>query len=972
MIKAQSFATLLTFTVTLLTITVARAEVQAGTKPIDIGSRCELFVDDAIVERLVGKADFRLHHPTPREVVMVHDAPWEGNNTAASHDIIPRTSWWPEWRHDEYRSGCSHLAGAITKPVEHWRYFLGATSTAHVDDLSETPAQDVYDLDGKGGSYRVQVGGNVLSIVDAVTGIAVWRHELKACKEGYHAPIVADFDRSRPGLEVIVWPVEGNYFGDFHDLAYCFSLDKGVREGHVVWKVEPPVGKVHTAAFMVAEARAGGELDLLVMAWNGVTVWNGATGQVERRVVWPDVRHYGLGTCVRTAPKGPMWAVNIADYVPHIHVAELGDGLDKGKLVWERHYARTNELSTLMLRVRPNSVVDLDGDGVPEIVFNLYNEKKDFKWHLVVLDIRTGKTVLDVSDCFVWGIEDLDGDGRSELLCARVTHADPKALGELNVYRFAGNALTSFWSSKDARFLLKDVKSVPPHTFNGANEGRATALAADVDGDGIREFLIERDTDGDSSPDRFEAYTLNRAGAAELRWHFQAPGNGSVNARAVTAAVSGNFGRLQYCELSSGDLVTVDPQEKELMRTPGAISGYATVPVAADIDGDGRCEIALVNSRQEVELLAAPRANRKETVARRWKKRGQGMVLYQGYSLPTLTLGMADVDGDGVLEVLFSSQAKDGSATLVAARPNGSVLWEHLFAGVGTDGIYSGITRWFTGHFLGHTGKDVGVVFHRVGNGSNELAVLDGRSGEIAWGGVSKVRLSANAESYVGNRPLQSAHDFDGDGKDDIAFHEVYYTVILSGLTGKVLQGKGVVEVFGTTLNYAYLMLAPDESGGIPDLVLHGPNMHTMAQTFDMKKRWFRDWSLQANHFPPAFAAIDGVRVLGMPGEDGVFRCVGVTDGKLLWEEKIGHPGASSVGSADVDGDGLAEFFYVDKAGELVVVRGKVQPEQPRILWTHKVGAALDPIFADVDGDGKGEFLLVTNDGYLRCIGPVR
>ncbi len=49
--------------------------------PVVIGSRRELFVDDALVERLVGKADFRLHHPTPREVVMVHDAPWEGNNT---------------------------------------------------------------------------------------------------------------------------------------------------------------------------------------------------------------------------------------------------------------------------------------------------------------------------------------------------------------------------------------------------------------------------------------------------------------------------------------------------------------------------------------------------------------------------------------------------------------------------------------------------------------------------------------------------------------------------------------------------------------------------------------------------------------------------------------------------------------------------------------------------------------------------
>src|SRR5262249_35711388 len=146
--------------------------------------------------------------------------------------------------------------------------------------------------------------------------------------------------------------------------------------------------------------------------------------------------------------------------------------------------------------------------------------------------------------------------------------------------------------------------------------------------------------------------------------------------------------------------------------------------------------------------------------------------------------------------------------------------------------------------------------------------------------------------------------------------------------------------------------------------------MHTMAQTVEMKKLWFRDWKKQANHFPPAIAVIDGRRVLGMPGEDGVFRCVRAADGDMLWEEKIGHPGASSVGAADVDGDGVLEFFYIDRGGELVVVRGKVRRGQKRVLWTYPAGGSQDPIFADIDGDGRGEFLLVSNDGTLRCIGP--
>ena len=47
-------------------------------EPIDIGSRLELFVDDYLIDGLDG-AEQVLHQPTPREVAIVHDAPWEGN-----------------------------------------------------------------------------------------------------------------------------------------------------------------------------------------------------------------------------------------------------------------------------------------------------------------------------------------------------------------------------------------------------------------------------------------------------------------------------------------------------------------------------------------------------------------------------------------------------------------------------------------------------------------------------------------------------------------------------------------------------------------------------------------------------------------------------------------------------------------------------------------------------------------------------
>ena len=54
--------------------------------PIDIGSRRELFVDGRLIESL-RDARRQLHHPTPRDVAIVHDAPWEGAGSGY-HSVI--------------------------------------------------------------------------------------------------------------------------------------------------------------------------------------------------------------------------------------------------------------------------------------------------------------------------------------------------------------------------------------------------------------------------------------------------------------------------------------------------------------------------------------------------------------------------------------------------------------------------------------------------------------------------------------------------------------------------------------------------------------------------------------------------------------------------------------------------------------------------------------------------------------------
>ena len=55
-----------------------RDSPESAAAPTDIGGRRELFVDDALISRLTPGAQLRLHQPTPQELSIITDMPWEG------------------------------------------------------------------------------------------------------------------------------------------------------------------------------------------------------------------------------------------------------------------------------------------------------------------------------------------------------------------------------------------------------------------------------------------------------------------------------------------------------------------------------------------------------------------------------------------------------------------------------------------------------------------------------------------------------------------------------------------------------------------------------------------------------------------------------------------------------------------------------------------------------------------------------
>lgn len=58
------------------------AKVKIPLEPEKVGSRLEPFVDDHLIDRLVGSARLEVQQPEPKELVFTADKPWEGNTSA--------------------------------------------------------------------------------------------------------------------------------------------------------------------------------------------------------------------------------------------------------------------------------------------------------------------------------------------------------------------------------------------------------------------------------------------------------------------------------------------------------------------------------------------------------------------------------------------------------------------------------------------------------------------------------------------------------------------------------------------------------------------------------------------------------------------------------------------------------------------------------------------------------------------------
>ncbi len=232
---------------------------------------------------------------------------------------IPSSAWWPEYHHDSHRTGFTPLPGRIEEPVELWSYYLGAPSADLVTDA--TAAAATYDLDDRGGQYRVQTTTASLIVTDAASGAEVWRRALTPYFNGYSFR-VGKTDPSIPGLQVAVWPAtwfESTHEGNF---GYLFGFGDGVAAGRELWQVELSTAAIKVPNLLIADIDHDGIGDVVSVSWGLVTVWDGASGRLRYKIETNPGRNYGMAAAVNVDDDPYQEIVILADYVPHVDLVD--------------------------------------------------------------------------------------------------------------------------------------------------------------------------------------------------------------------------------------------------------------------------------------------------------------------------------------------------------------------------------------------------------------------------------------------------------------------------------------------------------------------------------------------------------------------------------------------------------------------------------------------------------------------------
>ncbi|MBI4583712.1 MAG: hypothetical protein HY717_06790 [Planctomycetes bacterium] len=851
---------------------------------------------------------------------------------------FPRPGEWPCFRRSPSLDARSPARGRIAAPRIAWKQFVGALESLLIVEPGDGDAEILLPED--------ETAGNA-----APPPPPAGFFPAEGAAEEADSPTVvyADAFPEEPGQEKLEFESAFNkrtVSGRWQEaVGRCFAR----RDGRWVqlWETEP-IAELFQPLPLAGDFDGNGALEVAILPLKDLLLLDGRTGKVKDRCRFTETRSYGyFGAFDFDGDRKSEFLIQ-ADFSKHLDV--LGFRGQKLQLLWQRPIELDISNPLKIFRAAPDPAADVDGDGRPELLACIFNDRGDGRWHISVHDALTGKIQAELAEEYLLAALDLDGDKTSEVATLHGRGGGIPDFGILRIWSMKGGSPALLWQRERASLQTADAP-LPPGVKSTALFGKRTVLRL------ARErgpLVVLKEKMGDLSTET--RLSITRWEAGELKT------GPAVRGAGLEALAFDGSGRLLIrCRHQPGCRAAVKIERgKAALHSTRRLGAGPSPPTVAWLKGAKRPMIAVQGCGEEVIAFQPPDEG-KPAALTRLKGRGQSA------QWPDLLRGpvIADLDGDGGRQILLAAAAPSGCARLAATSLAGEEIWHHDFEKIpGSPPVWNsgGIIFWQTGRFTHPERQDVLVTVRRSMMHSEETALLSGIDGRLIWERDRQI-----SQRGVGGAPFAIA-DFDGDGLDDLASFFPSLVYLMKGSSGRNLLAKDASwdAVPAKPVYWGLPTAGPFGEGGRQALYFGGPSM-TGLMNLDGSLAW---WDALDQSPPdwPAFGDFDGdgaLEAMGIGYVDGV-RCYSAATGRILWRLPAPFSGApAGSASADLDSDGRDEALWTS-GNNLYCLGPGASGTAGALRWRIDFPAVVGPpAVAILEEGGSASILLAGADGYV-------
>ena len=856
---------------------------------------------------------------------------------------FPKPEEWPAYRRDGSLQAHSPARGTIVAPRIVWRQFVGVLESLIVILPSDGGSRIALPLD----ESKASPGSPSVAVQDFIPQSDCVPDEQPSATVTF-----ADVLPDEPGREKIEFEsgfAKPTVNGQWQKcVGRCFAR----REGKwvQVWETQP-IDMIFQPLPLVGDFDADGKPEIAILPMQELLLLDARTGAIKDRCRFTDTRSYGFFGAYDFDRDGRIEFLVQGDFSKHVDVLGFRDG--KLSVLWQRKVEEDISNPQKILRVGPNPVADVDGDGLPEVLTTVFNERGDQRWWLTMHDALTGREKAKLPDEYLVAALDLRGAGTCQLLTLRTIGAGVPEFGTIRVRSFTNNRLTTVWERNNAAWATWEPP-LPPNVQSTATFGRTTVM--NRRGPQGTTVVLRGRTSAST-----DSVTL-----ATVRWD-----GGSfkplvqVTGRKLQAVGLDGMNRLLvrvHHHLAEAAGLRAIRGKAALVSTK-RLGGSPGPAVVAWLDRAQEPTIIVQGHGEELVAFQPPLENGSPSRLTRIDGRGQSANWPEARG-PVI----ADLAGDGRRQILLATANLNGCARFQVTDLRGRPMWHHDFASLpGTAPVWNtgGLILWQTGHFTDARRQDVLLTLRRSMMHSEETALLSGKDGRELWRRDRQI-----SQRGVGGTPFAIA-DYDGDGLDDLASLHPSILYLVKGNTGRDLVAKDATwnEVPAKPVYWGQPIAGDFLGPSRPALFFGGRSMTGLLRA-DGSLAWWdaldhgpQDWPAFGH-----FTGRSGIEAIGAGYPDGI-RCYDAATGKVLWRLPMPVPGAVlGSASADLDGDGRDEALFVI-GQNLVCLDAGAAATGGRVRWQLALPTQTGPPSLAVLGRSEEPtILLVGSDGYVYAV----